>query len=147
MATQNFQWIPVYRKKVLRLDERGASVFAAPCFAPRLDPLTVEVSSLWGESSPLRYSRVVSVLRRPYKVVDAEATVELKGCVSGAVLGHQLLSRMLRLFVQQKKKWFLFEFQVRELFSAKLTLRHFNCTLFSFSFYQSCYASLNSCCI
>lgn len=92
------------REKGLRRDEQGAPVFAASCFAPTLDPLTVEVSSSPGESDPLRSSRVVSVLRRPYKVVDAEVGVELEGCFSRAVLGHQLLSRMLWLFVQQKKK-------------------------------------------
>lgn len=99
------------RKKGLRLDEQGAPVFAASCFAPRLDPLTGEVSSPPGESGPLRSSRVVSVWRHPCEVVDAEAGVELEGCVSRAVLGHRLLSRMVWLFVQQKKNDFWLNFK------------------------------------
>lgn len=40
-------------------------------------------------------------LQRPYQVLLAEVGVELQGCLSRAVLGHQLLSRMLCLLVQQ----------------------------------------------
>lgn len=53
------------------------------------------------KSVPLQHSRAVSELRRPYQVVVAEVGIELEGCVSRAVLGHQLLSRTLWLLVQQ----------------------------------------------
>lgn len=53
------------------------------------------------KSVPLQHSRVVSELRRPYQVVVAEVGIELEGCVSRAVLGHQLLSRTPWLLVQQ----------------------------------------------
>lgn len=118
------------------------------CFAPRLDPLTVEVSSPPSNSSPLQSSRVVSVLWCPCKVVEAEVGVELEGCVSRAALGHQLLSRMLWLFVQQKKNDFWLNIKFGDCFLPSSPPTHrFNCMLFSFSFHWSCYAPLNSCCI
>lgn len=44
---------------------------------------------------------VVSELWRPYQVVVARVGTELEGCISRAVLGHQLLSRTPWLLVQQ----------------------------------------------